>query len=42
MADYITEGHDAYHPVKKTGSYESQKEEAKPYIEAFMKERMPR
>ncbi len=42
VTDYHAEGHDAYHPVKKTGSYQSQKEEAKPYVERFKAERMPK
>jgi len=42
VTDYHAEGHDAFHPVKKSGSYDSQKEEAKPHIAAFKEERMPR
>ncbi|KAL5518311.1 hypothetical protein EMCRGX_G004021 [Ephydatia muelleri] len=42
VADYISEGHDAFHPIKKTGTYESQKEEAKPFIEYFKSTRLPR
>lgn len=40
--EYIAEGRMAFHPVKNTLSYHKQVEEAKPYIEAFQKERMPR
>ena len=42
VADYLGEGHDVFHPIKKTGLYDSQKNEAQPYIEQFKKERMPR
>jgi len=35
------EGHDAYHPVKKTGTYDSQIEAAKPQIKMFQ-ERLPK
>ena len=42
VADYIAEGHDAFHPVVKTGTYDSQKTQAEPYIARFKKERMPR
>lgn len=40
--EYIAEGRMAFHPVKNTMSYYDQVEEAKPYIEAFKKERLPR
>lgn len=40
--EFIAEGRMAFHPVKNTMSYHEQKEEAKPYIEAFKKERLPR
>lgn len=40
--DYIAEGHDCFHPVRKNGSYDSQKEEAAPQIEWFKTERLPR
>ena len=42
VADYIAEGHDAHHPIKKTGTYDSQKEEAKPFINYFRTVRLPR
>ncbi len=42
VTDYHAEGHDAYHPVVKGDSYDSQKEEAKPHIERFKKNRMPK
>mmetsp|Transcript_33517 Transcript_33517/g.41116 ORF Transcript_33517/g.41116 Transcript_33517/m.41116 type:complete len:187 (-) Transcript_33517:449-1009(-) len=38
--EYIAEGVAAYHPVKASMSYVDQKEEAKPYIEAFKRERV--
>lgn len=41
-ANYIGEGHDCFHPLKKGGTYDSQKEEAKPFIEAFRTERIPK
>lgn len=41
-ADYIAEGHDCFHPVRKSGTYDSQKEEAVPYIQRFKEERMPK
>jgi glutathione S-transferase len=40
--EYIAEGRSAFHPVKNTMSYHDQKEEAKPYIEAFKTDRLPR
>jgi glutathione S-transferase len=40
--EFIAEGRTAFHPVKNTMSYHDQVEEAKPYIEAFKKERLPR
>jgi len=40
--EYIAEGRIAFHPVKNTLSYHEQKEEAKPYIEEFKKDRLPR
>lgn len=40
--EYIAEGRMAFHPVKNSMSYHDQVEEAKPYIEAFKKERLPR
>jgi glutathione S-transferase len=40
--EYIAEGRMAFHPVKNTMSYHDQKEEAKPYIEAFKTDRLPR
>lgn len=42
MTDYHAEGYDAYHPVKKTGTYDSQKDEAKAYTERFKTNRMPK
>ena len=41
-ADYIAEGHDTFHPIKKTATYDSQKEEAQPFIEYFKSTRLPR
>lgn len=40
-ADYIAEGHDCFHPVRKSGTYDSQKEEAAHQIKIFREERMP-
>ena len=40
-ADYIAEGHDCFHPLDKTGSYDSQKAEAAPQIKKFREIRMP-
>ena len=42
VTDLMGEGHDAYHPVKRTGSYESQKEAAAPMIKQFQEERLPK
>ena len=42
VLDYHAEGHDAFHPVKKSGTYDSQKKEAEPQIAAFRKDRLPR
>ena len=42
MTDLMGEGHDAYHPLKKTGSYDSQVEAAKPQIKQFREERLPK
>ena len=42
VADFMGEGHDCFHPLDKSGTYDSQKEEAKPYIEAFRTKRMPK
>ena len=39
MTDLMGEGHDAYHPVKKTGSYDSQVKAAKPQIKQFRDKR---
>ena len=36
------EGHDAYHPLKKTGTYDSQVEAAKPQVKQFQEERLPK
>merc|ERR1712048_562949 len=40
--EYIAEGRSAFHPVKNTMSYHDQTEEAKPYIDAFKADRLPR
>lgn len=40
--EFVAEGRMAFHPVQNTMSYNDQKEEAKPYIEAFQRDRMPR
>lgn len=40
--EYIAEGRMAFHPVKNTMSYYDQVEEAKPFINDFKKERLPR
>ena len=42
ILDYHAEGHDAFHPVKKSGTYDSQKKEAEPRIADFKKDRLPR
>ena len=42
VTDLMGEGHDAYHPVKKTASYDSQIEAAKPQIKMFQEERLPK
>lgn len=42
VTDYHAEGYDAYHPVKKTGTYDSQKDKAKAYTERFKMNRMPK
>ena len=36
------EAHDAYHPVDKHATYDSQKDEAAPQIERFKKNRLPK
>ena len=38
----MAEGRLSFHPVKNTLSYHQQKEEAKPYVRAFIQERAPR
>lgn len=40
--DYIAEGRLAFHGIDPTASYSTQKEETKPYLERFIKTRMPR
>ncbi len=40
--DYISEGRECFHPVEKHGSYDMQKEEAKPFIGKFKKDRIPK
>ncbi|KAK3610950.1 hypothetical protein CHS0354_038999 [Potamilus streckersoni] len=40
--DYIAEGRLAFHGMNHTASYYTQKEETKPYIERFVKDRLPR
>ena len=42
VTDLMGEGHDAYHPVKRTGTYDSQKEAAAPMIKQFREERLPK
>ena len=42
VMDYVSEGIDAFHPIKKTGTYDSQKDEAEKFIEAFKKDRLPK
>ena len=40
--EYIAEGRMAFHPVKNTMSYHQQVEAAKPYVDAFKADRLPR
>ncbi|KAL3846871.1 hypothetical protein ACJMK2_017824 [Sinanodonta woodiana] len=40
--DYIAEGRLAFHGMNHTASYYTQMEETKPYIERFVKDRLPR
>ena len=40
--DLLTEATEAYHPVHPNKSYESQKKEAEPHIEFYLKERLPK
>lgn len=42
VTDLMGEGHDAYHPLKRTGTYDSQVEAAKPQIKQFREERLPK
>ena len=42
VMDYVSEGIDAFHPIKKTGTYDSQKDEAEKFIEVFKKDRLPK
>lgn len=42
VADAHGEGHDAYHPVDRNGTYASQTEESKPYVERLVEKRLPR
>lgn len=42
VADLFGEIHDAYHPVNKTMSYQSQKAEAVPHIQHVVSARLPR
>jgi glutathione S-transferase len=42
VADLQTEACNAYHPIRVNDSYESQKEEAKPFIKNLKEVRLPR
>ena len=42
IADYFADGRACFHPIRPYEGYESQKEEAVPYIKAFAEQRMPR
>ncbi len=42
VTDYMTEGQNCFHPMILNGTYDSQKEEAKPFIEVFKTERIPK
>eukprot|EP01087_Luapelamoeba_hula_P013792 TRINITY_DN3969_c0_g1_i1.p1 TRINITY_DN3969_c0_g1~~TRINITY_DN3969_c0_g1_i1.p1 ORF type:complete len:277 (-),score=50.33 TRINITY_DN3969_c0_g1_i1:44-874(-) len=42
LVDWTAEGHDAWHPIDKNGSYDSQKDKAGPWIETYNSKRLPR
>jgi len=42
LVDVVAEGHDAWHGINHTASYESQKKETQPFIDAFTNNRLPR
>ncbi|KAK9767033.1 hypothetical protein K7432_003468 [Basidiobolus ranarum] len=42
IVDLTAEGHDAWHPIDKNASYESQKDQAKPFIEYYENKRLPK
>ena len=42
VADYLDEGHDAFHPVDKHGTHDSQKEESIVAIKKFCEIRLPK
>ena len=42
VVDVVEEGHRNWHPIDYNASYESQKEEAKPFIEYYKTKRLPR
>jgi len=42
VVDVVAEGHDAWHAINHSGSYESQKKETQPFIEKFIQQRLPK
>jgi len=41
IVDVVAEGHDAWHAIDKNGSYSSQKKETQPFIDYYLKRRLP-
>ena len=39
VGDFIEEGHNSFHPVERSGTYDSQKEVAESYIKQFLEKR---
>ena len=40
--DYLEEGQNSFHPIERSASHESQKEESKPYVARFAEKRLPK
>jgi hypothetical protein len=42
VVDWTADGHDLYHPIHRNHSYESQEEEARPFVHYYQSDRMPK
>jgi glutathione S-transferase len=42
VVDVVAEGHDYWHPIDRNASYDSQKEQAQPFIHYFKTRRLPK